>query len=304
MFRFSKWQALIFIAGLIFVLLAAGCGGSAGKALHPDGKTPVVAANAGAPLTVKVFDVGQGDSILIRTKEQVALIDTGDVPAIDKLVSMLKSQGITTIDKLIITHPHADHIGGAAAVFDNFTVKEVYDSGQKTTTNVYKQYLTQIQKRKIPFTVVTAGMTIDLGGEAVLKVLAPEQPFISGTESDLNNNSIVAKLVYHSFSLLLTGDAEQEAEDRMLKKDAAILKSTLLKSGHHGSRTSSSLPFLQAVSPEAALISVGVNNDYHHPHPSTLKKYKDKKITVYRTDTDGTLTVTSDGKTYAVTKER
>jgi len=292
-----KWSWLVIVVTVFSLIFMAGCSGS--KGVQSGSKD-----SAGAPLTIKVLDVGQGDAILIRTKDQVVLVDTGDVPARDKLISMLKAQGITTIDKLIITHPHADHIGGAADVFKNFTVKQIYDSGQKTTSNLYRQYLTQIQKKGIPFTVVSAGMTIELGNETILKVLAPETPFIGGSEPDLNNNSIVAKLVYRNFSILLTGDAESESEERMLKKDAAILNSTLLKSGHHGSRTSSSAAFLQAVTPEAALISLGANNEYHHPHPSTLKKYKEKKIEVYRTDTDGTLTVTSDGKTYTITKER
>jgi len=296
-----KWSWLVLVVTVFSLLFMAGCSGGISKGAQ-SGSNALVAANA--PLTIQVLDVGQGDAILIRAKDQVVLVDTGDVPARDKLVSMLKSQGITTIDKLIITHPHADHIGGVAAVFQQFTVKQIYDSGQKSTSNLYKQYLIQIQKKNIPFTVVSAGMTIDLGNEINLKVLAPEAPFIGGSEPDLNNNSIVAKLVYRNFSLLLTGDAENEAEERMLKKDASALKSTLLKSGHHGSRTSSSIAFLQAVTPEAAFISVGANNDYHHPHPSTLKKYNDKKIDVYRTDTDGTLTVVSDGKAYTITKER
>ena len=294
--KMSRWSWLIIGMTVFSLMIMSGCGG-AGKA----GKSLTA---ADAPLTVKVLDVGQGDAILIRSKEQTVLIDTGDVPAKEKLVAMLKNQGITTIDKLIITHPHADHIGGAVAVLQNFTVKQIYDSGQKTTSNLYKQYLTQIQKKGIPFTVVNAGMTIDLGNETVLKVLAPKTPFIGGSEPDLNNNSIVAKLVYHKFSMLLTGDAESEAEEQMLKKDGAMLKSTLLKSGHHGSRTSSSVPFLQAVAPEAALISVGANNDYHHPHPSTLKKYQDRKIQVYRTDTDGMLTIATDGQGYTIAKER
>ncbi|SDF11892.1 ComEC/Rec2 family competence protein [Sporomusa acidovorans] len=297
--RVGKWSWLLIVMAVFLLVFLTGCHG--GTLTQPDGKVP---AGAGSPLTVKVLDVGQGDAILIRTKDQVALIDTGDVPAREKLISMLKSEGITTIDKLIITHPHADHMGGAAAIFEQFTVKQVYDSGQKTNSNLYKQYLTQIKKKNIPFTVVAAGMTIDLGGETLLKVLAPEQPFIGGSDSDLNNNSVVTKLVYKNFSLLLTGDAEAQAEERMLKRDAAGLKSTLLKSGHHGSNTSSSVPFLQAVKPEAALISLGANNEYHHPHPSTLKKYKENKIKIYRTDTDGTLTVASDGNTYTITKER
>jgi competence protein ComEC len=291
-----KWSWLVIVVTIFSLFFMSGCkGGPAGGS----GLTP-----ANAPLTVKVLDVGQGDAILIRAKDQVVLVDTGDVPAKDELVKMLKTLGVTTIDKLIITHPHADHIGGVAAAFQQFTVKQIYDSGQKTTSNLYKQYLTQIQKKNIPFTVVNAGTTIDLGNDMTLKLLAPDKPLFTGSDSDLNNNSIVAKLVYHDFSMLLTGDAETESEERMLKKDASILKSTVLKSGHHGSRTSSSAPFLQAVSPEAAIISVGANNDYHHPHPSTLKKYQDKKIAVYRTDNNGTVTVASDGKTYTITKER
>ncbi|QDR79575.1 ComEC/Rec2 family competence protein [Sporomusa termitida] len=287
------WSWLVIAVTLFAVILAAGCGGAG-----------ITARPAGAPLTVQVLDVGQGDAILIRTHEQVVLIDTGDVPARDKLVRMLKSQGIATVDKLIITHPHADHIGGAAALFANFTVRQVYDSGQKTTSNLYRQYLTQISKHKIPFTVVAAGTTIELGNEAVLSVLAPEQPFIGGSEPDLNNNSIVAKLIYGNFSMLLTGDAEKESEARLLKKDAARLKSTLLKSGHHGSKTSSTLPFLKAVNAEAAFISLGAGNEYGHPHKVILKRYSDRKMQVYRTDTEGTLTVTSDGRTYVITKER
>jgi competence protein ComEC len=291
-----KWSWLVIVVTVFSMILIAGCKGGAA------GGSNLTAVNA--PLTVKVLDVGQGDAILIRAQDQVVLVDTGDVPAKDELVKMLKSQGITTIDKLIITHPHADHLGGAIAVLQEFTVKQIYDSGQKTTSNLYKQYLTQIQKKKIPFTVVSAGMTIDLGNEMTLKILAPDKQLFTGGEADLNNNSIVAKLVYHDFSMLLTGDAESQSEDRMLKKDASILKSTVLKSGHHGSRTSSSGPFLQAVNPEAAIISLGANNEYHHPHPSTLKKYQDKKIAIYRTDKNGTVTVSSDGKNYTITKER
>jgi len=293
--RIGSW--LIAAVVLVLLVFMAGCGGL----IVQSGST---APTEGAPLTVKVLDVGQGDAILIRTRQQVVLVDTGDVPARDKLVSLLKAQGISTIDKLIITHPHADNIGGVAAVFQNFAVKQVYDSGQKTTTNLYKQYLIQINKRKIPFTVVAAGTTINLDDKVVLKVLAPAQPFIGGSKPDLNNNSVVTRLEFGNFSMLLTGDAERKAEEKMLKQGAGTLKSTLLKSGHHGSRTSSSVPFLQAVRPEAVLISVGAGNEYQHPHRNIIKRYNENKIKVYRTDTDGTLTVTTDGNRYTITKER
>lgn len=284
--------ALVLILALVMLALVAGCGKPAVDNPKPN------------KLAVNVMDVGQGDAVLIRTPEQITLIDTGDMPARDKLVAYLKGQGISAIDNLIITHPHADHIGGAVIILEHFTVKHVYDSGQPTTTSLYRNYLSLIQKKKIPFSVLTAGGQIDIGNGGLLKVFFPDTPFISGSESDLNNNSIVIRLVYGDFSMLLTGDAEQEAEGRMLKKFAGELKSQVLKSGHHGSRSSSSLPFLEVVKPEVAIISDGVNNDYHHPHPSTLKKYDKLKIKVYRTDTDGTVTVDSDGKTYNITNEK
>lgn len=278
---------------LILVLVTmAGCGKTTVDRVKVD------------KLTVNVIDVGQGDAIMIRTPAgQVTLVDTGDVPAREKLVAYIKSQGITTIDTLIITHPHADHLGGAAAVLENFTVKRIFDSGQVTTSSLYRQYLSLVQKKNIPFALAGAGKEIDIGG-ATLKVLSPPTPFIAGGEGELNNNSIVAKLVYGNFAMLLSGDAEQEAEAIMVKASNGGLKSQVLKSGHHGSRTSSSAAFLKAVGPEAAVISLGAGNEYHHPHPSTMRRYADNKIRVYRTDADGTVTVTSDGKTYSISKEK
>jgi competence protein ComEC len=135
-------------------------------------------------------------------------------------------------------------------------------------------------------------------------VLAPEKEFIKGSNSDVNNSSIVLKLSYGDFSMLLTGDAETESEELMLKRFRADLKSRVLKSPHHGSRTSSSQAFIKAIAPEAVVISVGANNDYHHPHPSVMKRYQDAKLKIYRTDLDGTVTITSDGKTYTIAKEK
>ncbi|SDF70151.1 ComEC/Rec2 family competence protein [Sporolituus thermophilus] len=301
MAKISRWRRLIAVCLAVFLLMAAGCGGQGKTAVEPQ-KAPGLPAPG--TVTVKVLDVGQGDAILIRTGDQTVLIDTGDVPARDQLVKYIKKEGIAALDKLIITHPHADHLGGAAAIFDNFPVKQIYDSGQTTTTGLYRQYLQTVQKKNIPFSVLTAGQMVDIGGGALLKVLAPEKPYIQGTESDLNNNSIVVKLVYGNFSMLLTGDAEKEAEERMLKSGSAELKSTVLKSAHHGSSSSSTPAFLAAVAPEAVIISVGANNDYHHPHPSTLKKYNERKLKIYRTDKDGTVTVTTDGKGYTISKEK
>ena len=276
---------------LILLITAGGCGQGG------------AATSAQAPLVVKVLDIGQGDAILIREGGTVTLVDTGDVPARDKLVSLLKAQNIKEIDNVIITHPHADHLGGMAAILEDFSVKHIYDSGQTTTSAVYRNYLAAVKKKNIPFTVVTPGDEISLG-EGRLIVLAPKTPHISGTDSDLNNNSVVLQLQYKNFTMLLAGDAEQQEEAQLLNTYGSKLKSTILKSGHHGSNTASGIEFLKAVSPEAAIISVGAHNDYHHPHPSTIKKYQNMNIKIYRTDRDGTVTVTSDGQKYDIVKEK
>ncbi len=288
--QFRRSWAFALAALALSLAIAAGCGAPAADRAKVDN------------LVVNVIDVGQGDAILIRTPGQVTLIDSGDVPARDKLVAYIKKQGVKTIDTLIVTHPHADHIGGAVAILDNFAVKRVYDSGQVTTSSLYRQYLATVQKKNIAFALLADGKEIDIGG-GTLKILNPPVPPFA-SEAGLNNNSIVARLVYGNFALLLAADAEQEAEAGMVKKYGSGLKSQVLKSGHHGSRTSSSPAFLKAVAPEAAVISVGANNEYHHPHPSVLKRYGDRKIKVYRTDTDGAVTIASDGKTYTITKER
>lgn len=287
-----KW--LLVLLMVIAMLTTAACSKENGKSVSQ--------GQVNSPLLVKVLDIGQGDAILIQTAGQTVLVDTGDIGTRDKLVAYIKKEGITTIDKVIITHPHADHLGGMPGILENFKVSQIYDSGQTTTTALYRKYLSLVQSKKIPFTVLTAGTEIVIANDVKLKIFAPGKPYIG--DSDLNNNSIVAKLIYNDFSMLLTGDAEKESEERMLKTYKAELKSSILKAGHHGSNTSSSLPFLKAVAPEAAIISLGANNDYHHPHPSTLKKYGEAKMKVYRTDTDGTVTVSSDGKAYTITKEK
>ena len=291
-------MAIILIA-LVAAFAASGCG--AGQQA-PAAKT----ANADGGLVVKILDVGQGDSILIRSGGQVTLIDTGDIAAREKLTEYIKKEGITVIDQLILTHPHNDHIGGVAAIFDNFTVKQIYDSGQTTTTATFRKYLETVEKKKIPFALLAADGQVDLGQGAMLKILAPTKPFFTEDNGglDLNNNAIVAKLVYGSFAMLLASDAEKQSEEQMMKKYGAELKSNVIKVGHHGSNTSSSTAFLKAVAPEAAVITVGANNDYHHPHPAIVKRYEERKTKVYRTDLNGTITIGSDGKTWTIGKEK
>ena len=297
----------------VLVLLTAmltGCGSSARSAGSASSGSNA-AAGAGKDLTVKMLDVGQGDAILIRTAEQTILIDTGDTDEHEKFAAALKKEGVKTVDKLIITHPHADHLGGASVVFKECEVRAVYDNGQPTTQKFYRDYLKQIKAKNIAYKALRDGDVLDFGGGVSFHVLSPTEAMVQdgGRTKDgkinLNLNSVVGRLTYGEFSMLFTGDAEVDTEKGILQRHSKDeLKSLVLKSPHHGSKTSSSPAYLKAVQPKVALISCGTGNEYHHPHPSTRKKYEKDHIDFYRTDRNGTITIRTDGKSYTVTPER
>jgi len=254
-------------------------------------------------LKVYVIDVGQGDSIFIESPSgKNMLIDGG--PKYKRsdagrkfVLPFLHSKGINKIDILVLTHPHDDHVGGLPSVLADLPVGLVLDSGQPHTSRTYLDFLKIIDSKNIPYKIARAGTVLDLGGGVKGQILSPSEPFIE--ESALNNNSVVIRLVYGKFSILLSGDVEKEGEDRVQGK-----RSTLLKAGHHGSRTSSSLEFLERVKPEVALISAGIRNKFHHPHPSTLKRFEELGIKVYRTDLNGIITVKTDGKSYSIETQK
>lgn len=293
--RFGGVLALFLL--LTAAVLSGGCNTAAEKTVAPAAQEAVQGA------VIKALDIGQGDATLVRAGDQTILIDTGDVDQRDRLVKLLKAEKVTAIDKLIISHPHADHLGGAYAVLKNFEVRSVFDNGQTANTNTYRTYMKLVKEKKIPYRQLLAGEKLDFGGGAVFAVMSPKAADIKAG-GDLNNNSIVGKLTVGAFSMLFTGDSEAEMEKRLLKEYGKGLESQVLKSPHHGSKTSSNRNYLKAVSPEAALISCGAGNDYKHPHQVTLNKYRDLKIKTYRTDTDGTITVKTDGRTYQILQEK
>lgn len=304
------WAGLL----LTLTLLLTGCGAAktadhaASSATSQQG-----AGQTGIPqgtVSIKMLDVGQGDAILVQTSEQTVLIDTSDVDERDKLRAQLAQAGVKKIDKVILTHPHADHIGGMDVLLDgSFEIGAIYDNGMPSTSKLYLGYLKKAKAKGIAHHALKAGDVLDFGDGAQFKVLSPQERLVQkgqqkGYKHDPNNESVVGKLTFGKFSMLFTGDAEKEAEATIAAQFGSELKSQVLKSPHHGSKTSSSAAYLRLVQPEVCLISCGAGNDYGHPHKETLKKYQALHAKVYETDKNGTITVTSDGTGYEVKEEK
>ena len=252
-------------------------------------------------LKVTFFDVGQGDSALIQTPQgNNVLVDGGEEPAV--ILKKLRISGVRKIDLLILSHPHLDHVGGLTAVVNKYPVGLVLDSGQAHSSFQYHRFLNEVKDEKIPYKRARRGDKLKLGKLRVL-ILHPRTPFIADSDSDLNNNSVVAKFTFADFSVLFTGDAQTEAQ-KIMPDTKGNLASTVLKVPHQGSRDAASPAFLKKVAPRVAIVPVGENNPYGHPAQSTLTKLRSLGTRVYRTDRDGTVTVTSDGKNYRILAER
>ena len=286
-------------------------------------------ASVKGDLKISMLNVGQGDAILIQTGKQTVLIDTSDTDEREFLAKELEKLSVTKIDKLILTHPHADHIGNAKVLinpsskeikanpyFEKVSVAEVYDNGIAASSPLYKSYMKAIESKKIAHKSLTAGDTLDFGNNVKFQVLYPTKDIVNavngGQKSDPNNESVVGKLTYKKFSMIFTGDAEKKVESEIwADNDAKILKCDILKAGHHGSYTASTENFVKTVAPSYVLISCGPEeekrNTYGHPHLEPLENYLaqgiDKK-NILCTRWNGTITVISDGKSFSVTPER
>ena len=299
------------ILGTIMLLAAflSGCGQAPADSSGSDKQAVQSTVAAEGNLVVKMLNVGQGDAILIQTPQQTVLIDTSDLDERDKLQRELNKAGVKTIDKVILTHPHADHIGGMDVVLNEFAVKEVYDNGMPSTSKIYLNYMKKLKAKGIVHKTLKAGDVVDFGSGASFHVFAPTESHQQegqqkGYKHDPNNESIVGKLVFGEFAMMFTGDAEKKEETAIVAGFDTELKAQVLKAGHHGSKSSSSKEFLRVVQPETALISCGAGNDYGHPHKETMKKYKALNLKIFETDKNGTITITTDGKNYEVKPEQ
>lgn len=245
------------------------------------------------PLKVHFIDVGQGDAILIQAPDgKVGLIDGGEENS--SITQYLQNLGITHLDLIVATHPNEDHIGGLVQVLNSIPVDKVITNGVAHTTLTYEHFLDAILASNAVYIETKRGETISLGN-LIFDVLNP----IFNTDEDLNNGSLVLRLVYGKISLLFTGDAQPAAEESMVGSGMNVT-ATILKVAHHGSRSGSPLEFLTAVNPQIAIYSAGLGNDYRHPHPETLAALKSVGAVIYGTDVNGTIIVTTDGNKYSI----
>jgi competence protein ComEC len=253
-------------------------------------------------LTVEVLDVGQGDAILITTpKGKRALIDGSTGNSGESPMPYLQSRGVKSLDLVIATHPHADHIGGLDEVVKTLTVKLFTDSGLPHTTKSYESLMALVESRNVTYRAAIRGQSFSFDGGKI-EVLHPSATPLTGTRSDLNSNSVVTRVSWGGACMLFTGDAEEPTEAALVAGGLGACDA--LKVAHHGSAHSSTPAFLAAVRPQLAMVSVGEGNDYGHPDADTLSRLQQAGAKVMRTDTQGTLTLTTDGVTLTLTPER
>lgn len=257
----------------------------------------VIIKSGGNDVRVHFIDVGQGDCTVIYDNGHCMVIDGGESENGDKIVNYIKGLGINEIDYIIATHPHADHIGGLCNVISSFKVSNIIMPDAVSSSKVFENLLSAAEKSNAKVIKAEAGNKYKLG-LSEFTVIGPVKP-----DENLNNNSVVIKLVYGNNSILFTGDAEKEEENDIINTGADI-SSEVLKVGHHGSTTSTSDEFVNKANPRYAVICVGKNNSYSHPSSDVITKLEKLGVSIYRTDTMGNIDMTLDGDNVSVVTYR
>ena len=300
----SRLAALALAAALALSLV--GCdtssivpGGSGDVMPNPaasqTGTTP--SDGQDAAFQMHFIDVGQALSVLVECDGQFMLYDGGNVDDGSLVVSYLQKQGVEQLQYVFCSHAHEDHVGGLAAVMAKFPAGHAYSPVTESSTKCFNDFVKYTQQQGLQLEVPSVGTVWPLGS-ATVTLLGPVTQY-----SETNNTSLVLRIDYGVTSYLLTGDMENTAETDLVNS-GANLKADVLQVGHHGSSTSTSYLFLNAVLPEMGVISCGAGNKYGHPHEETLSILRDAKVDVYRTDLQGTITIGSDGQNFTVGTER
>jgi competence protein ComEC len=297
----SHLQPLVrVVVALVLAIAGLGCTPvPSTPAGNPAGRspTPVLATPAAGELRVHFLDVGQGDATVVVAPDATMLIDTGRHDS-DDVVAALDSLAVAHLDVVAITHPHADHIGQLDEVLANVTVDEVWMSGTPATTQTFEAAIAAVEASDVAYEEPRAGDTTTVGS-LLVEIVHPRQ--LTG---EAHPDSLAMRVTYGSVSFLFTGDAELASEDEMLARSPEALAATVYQLGHHGSATSTSPGFLAAVAPEVGVYSAGAGNSYGHPDPDVLARLAGAGVEVYGTDVHGTITVATNGHTYAVTTAR
>lgn len=267
-------------------LLVVGC---SSPFVENDDEASISTFSSGT-LRVNYIDVGQGDSIFIQLpNNETMLIDAGEAYKSDNVINYLNNLGITKIDYVIGTHPHTDHIGGLEEVINTFDIGSIYMPRASSTSKTYEDLLTTISSKGLKVKTAKSGVVVLDEDNLKLEFIAPN----SDSYSELNNYSAVLKLTYLDNTFLFMGDAETLSEEEITSE----IKADVIKVGHHGSDSSSSLEFVKKVSPEYAIIMVGEGNSYNHPYQSIIDRYESVGAKVLRTDLDGNIICDCDGST-------
>ena len=250
--------------------------------------------------SVSFLNVGQGDSVLICQDGEFCLIDAGTPDSQEQLLRSLEGAGVERLTYVVMTHPHADHAGGMAAVLEAFPTDTLILpqlDGLEDRSSTLERTLDAAEEYGVEMIQASTGDSYTLGGGQLDVLLAPT-PEEAG--DNLNNLSLCLRFTAGKFTFVDTGDAEEEIEEQLIQQYWSGLRADLLKAGHHGSNTSNTEEFLEAVSPEIVVASCGLDNDYGHPHEEVVERVEDIGAAFYRTDLDGTVTVVSHDGTMQV----
>ena len=240
--------------------------------------------------TVTFLDVGQGHAALFRAGDAAVMIDGGGQETSSYVVSWLQSQGVKKLDLMVATHGDADHISGLIGVMNTVSVQEIWMTEMTEETRTVQSFLRTAREKEIPALIPAPGDQRSINGMTFTLL----SPFETDPEIE-NNNSLVVRMDYGKIRVLVTGDAQTEAEERMIAEGMDV-SSDILLCGHHGSANSSSKAFLQAVHPRFAVISCGKDNPYEHPHDATIRRLRQAGAAVFRTDLQGTAKCVIDGE--------